>query len=571
MKEILIFALMKTQLKFAAAGIALFLCAGASAQTLDDAIKLTDNEQYEKANSMFLQLAAKEPANGDVYFYFGDLKLQDGDADTAKIIFQKGIDINATNPLVHVGMARYYMYSGKMADGEKEMAYAKSLLSTQAGPKNDKMPVPRQVTIYLEMAETYTWAAEPNPQMAIDLTNTAEKLDAKNPSAEIFLIRGDALQKQNPVNASPAIEAYNKAAQRDPKSCRAYVRIGQIYAAGKNMPAAIGYFNKAISTEPNFGPAYRLRGEAQYQVSKFDSASISYKKYLDLNNDCHSRYRYCAFLYKSGDYENAIKEGETVLACDSSIVVVYRIVGRCYMDQKTPDPAKSVQYFNLFFKKQKVYGKPAIIPEDYVSVGKAFAKDGNDSMAIVNYKLALKADTSRKDGYFEIGSAYFKMRNYDSAAYYYKRKIDLAPANASISDWNAYGRSIYLLKDYAGASEAFSHVTQMDSLNPIGWYWRGRCEAQLDPEIKSDNARMMYERFYAVAIGDKERNKKDLIIAAKYLGGYHLVKKNYGCSKAWFQFALDLDPNNADLKKQMEEKEMKTATASDLNSCMMTK
>lgn len=560
---------MKTQLKYAAASLALLLCAGASAQTLQDAIRLTENEQYDKANSMFLQLVAKEPTNGDVFFYFGDLKLKEEDPDSAKVLFEKGYSINQTNPLVHVGLARYYMYTGNMTEGKKEMTTAMSVLNPNG--KNDKFPVARLVQVYLEMAENYIWASEPDPDAAINLTNVAEKLDPKNPSAEIFLIRGDALQKKDAVNASPAIDCYNKAAQRDPQSCRAYVRIGKIYASGKNMVAAIGFFNKAITIEPNFGPAYRNRGEAQYQIGKFDSAAISFRKYLELNNDCHSRYRYCAFLYKSGDYDNAVKEGQTVLGCDSSIVVVYRIIGRCYMDMKTPDPAKSISYFNLFFRKQKQYGKPAVIPEDYVYIGKAFAKNGQDSLAINNYKLALKADTSRKDSYFDIASAYFKMKKYDSAAYYYKRKIDLNPAKASISDWNAYGRSLFLLKDYPNADAAFIHVTTMDSLNPIGWYWRARCAAQQDPDIKTDNARILYEKYYSLAIADKEKNKKDLGVAAKYLGGYHMVKKNYGCSKAWFQFALDLDPANADLKKQLEEKELKGATASDLNTCLMAK
>src|SRR5574340_99823 len=98
---------MKTQPKFASVIAALLIGAGAFAQTLQDAIRLTDNEQYPKAKTTFEQLTAKEPTNGDNFFYYGDLLLKSDDPEGAKAQFQKGIDINATNPLVHIGMARY--------------------------------------------------------------------------------------------------------------------------------------------------------------------------------------------------------------------------------------------------------------------------------------------------------------------------------------------------------------------------------------------------------------------------------------------------------------------------------
>lgn len=551
----------------------LLLSVSGFAQTLRDARKLTDNEQYEKARGVFKILVAKEPTNGDNFFYFGDLMLKMENPDSAKILFQKGADINSTNALTHVGLARYFMYAGDAVKGQQEITYAKSLVQTQAGKKGLDMAAARQVQIFLEIAETETWAIIPNYDDAIALTLTCEKLDAKNP--EVFLIRGDALYKKDPVNGTPAITSYNLAAKLDPKSCMANVRIGKLYANGKNMQAAIGFYNIAIKTDSTFAPAWRLKGEAQYAIMKFDSAQKSMATYLRLNDDPTARYNYCKALYKGGNYSEAIIQGNLALSKDSSITVIYRIIGRCYIESKTPDGAKSIEYFNKFFAKQKISGAPPIIPDDYIDRGKAYSKNKQDSLAIQDFNKALEVDTSRKDIYFDVANAYWNMKKYDKAAEFYKKKIDLNPAGSTTTDWNMFGRALFYQKDYANADLAFRKVTQMDSLSPIGWYWRGRSNAYMDKEMKSDSARIFYETFFDLAIKDKEKNKKDLVKTSNYLGGYYLVKKNFACSKAYFQFALDLDPTNPDnveVKKLLEtDKDIKAATAADITTCRSLK
>lgn len=565
---------MKTQLRFAAAVLGLLICSGVYAQTLPEAKRYTESEQYDKAKSTFRQLVAKEPTNGDNFYYFGNLMMVVDDADSAKKLYDQGVAINATNPLVHIGLARYYFMTGNPAEGQKEIAYAKSLLTTQAGPKGTNIPVARQQEIYLEMAKVYIDATPGDAQAALDLTNAAENLDKKNPTAEIYLVRGDAQLKKDPVVATPAIEYYNKAAALDPKSAKAYVRIGRVYAAGKNMVSAISFFNKALAIEPNFAPAYEYRGEAYYQIGKFDSAAVSYAKYLSINPDCYSRYRYTAFLYKSGDYENAIKQGDLVLACDSSITVVYRIIGRCYLEMKNPDANKAIVYFDKFFEKQKQYGKPKLIADDYIYRGRALSKNNKDSLAVIDYEKGLAVDTSRNDIYFDVATAYFKMKKYDKAGIYYKKKIDVNPAKATISDWNAYGRALYSQKDYVNADSAFKKVTEIDPKNPIGWFWRGRANAQQDPDGKKGQARPYYESYLDLAMADslnKEKNKKDMISAATYLASYHfVVLKNYSCAKAYYLFIASLDANNEAAKTALEQdKNIKAATAAEMATCKL--
>ena len=62
---------------------ALLICANLFAQTLNDAIRLTDNEQYEAATALFKVLISNEPANATNYYYLGENYLLSDNADSA--------------------------------------------------------------------------------------------------------------------------------------------------------------------------------------------------------------------------------------------------------------------------------------------------------------------------------------------------------------------------------------------------------------------------------------------------------------------------------------------------------
>ncbi len=558
---------MKTPLKTFIAIFALLISYSASAQTLQDAIRLSDNEQYEKARAAFKSLVGKEPTNGDNFFFFGDLMLKMENPDSARILFQKGVDINQTNPLTHIGMARYFFFTGDNVKGMQEITYAKSLIATQAGKKEMNMDPARQALMYREMARNHLYAANPNYADALELINTSIKLDAKNP--ETYLIQGDLLYGKDPVNATPAINAYIQAAKLDPRSVKADVRQGRIYINGKNIALAISYLNKALRTDSTFAPAWREKAEAQYLIGKFDSAQKSMQRYLQLNDGSFARYRYALFLYKSGNFDEAITQGQNSLAKDPTTIVIYRLMARSYFESKTPDPVKSIETWNIFFEKQKAAGGvPPLFADDYIYRAKAYSANKQDSLALIDFNTALAMDTSKKDVYFQMATSYFIMKNYERAQYYYQKKIDGNPTKATISDWIAVGRSRQQLKNYVGADSAYKKAIESDPANPAGWLYRGKVNAIMDPKSESDSTKVFYEHFYSLAIGDKEKNKKDLVGAGKYLAGYYFIKKNYACSKAWFTFVLSLDATQTKVKEQLDtDKDLKAAAVVELSTC----
>ncbi len=381
------------------------------------------------------------------------------------------------------------------------------------------------------------------------------------------------------MNATPAIEAYKKAAAVNPKSARANVRIGRVYMRGKNPGESIKYYNLALASESNYAPAYREKAESFFQLAKVDSATFYYEKYLAINPDCYATYRYAAFLYVSGDYDKAIEQGNRVLACDSNlVVVVYRIIARSYLEKQNPDYLKATEFFNLFLVKQAKYGKPKVMADDYLMRGRAYAGMKNDSLAILDYQKAITLDTAKKDVFFDIGNAYFKQKKYDQAAVWYMKKY-VAEINGSsavrITNLNAFAQALYLNKEYSRADSAYAAVIAIDSTLTYGWIGRAKSNGKLDNNAEKELARPYYERYITIANVDsvsQKKNSKDLVIASLYLASVHARAKNFGCAKAYYELAAKLDPANTTAKSGLEDKDVKAATAAaDFGTCVLPK
>ncbi|HVV55609.1 MAG TPA: hypothetical protein VHC47_09805, partial [Mucilaginibacter sp.] len=96
---------MKIIKKVAAAGLGFVLLSSAAfAQSLDDAKKAIDAEQFQKAKSMLKNLTVTQPSKDENYFYLGWVYIKQEDPDSAKMFFQKGLNVNQQSALNLVGL-----------------------------------------------------------------------------------------------------------------------------------------------------------------------------------------------------------------------------------------------------------------------------------------------------------------------------------------------------------------------------------------------------------------------------------------------------------------------------------
>ena len=523
---------------------AILIAAPAFSQTLKDAIKLTDNEQYQKASASFQRLIQTEPSNGDVYFYYGENYFKNEEVDSAAMMYKKGSEVNATNGINYVGLGKIELVKGNAAEAKAHFYKATTLSSN------------KNATILTKIAEAYLAVDPKNVEEAMKHLNLSMKLDPNN--VETLLILGDAhLENTSDANSGAnAIKQYEKAVALDKKSSKGYLRAGKLWVRTKNWEKAREEFNKAIEIEPNFAPAYRERAELYFRTGKYAEAVADYEKYLQLNPDPGARTRYAQFLYVAKQYTKSIEEINKIHEKDSSNVVLYRIMG--YNLYETKDYPKGLSYMNRFFEKAKTKGTK-INPDDYIFLGKLQSGAGQDSLAILSLQKGFEMDTSRTEIYGEIGVVQMKRKKYKEATEALEKKIARGK-DVTINDYNYLGKSYYIIKEYVKADTAFSNVIRMYPSLPLGWLWRAKSNSALDPETKEGRAKPFYEQYIVRAQADVAKNKKDLIEAYEYLGFYYFQKKEYACSKAAFEKLKEIDAANEKSKKALADANITKAT-----------
>lgn len=532
-----------------------------SAQTLQDAIKLSESEQFEKAGATFVSIIQRESTQGDNYFHYGenyfrqeivDSSFKAMDLDSARICYEMGIKKNPGNPLNYVGMGKVYWYEGKFAEAKKQFFDAVQIISP--ANKTGGFTPKQKAMVYMKIAECYTKARTKDLTEANNQLNKALKEDPNNP--DIFIQVGDVTLEQNPGEASKAIQQYKKAYEMDKKSAKALLRIGQLYNRARNLPEAVRNYDEAIKADPNFAPAYREKAEAFYRGKQYETAIGNYKKYLELNSGSLSaRIRYASFLYLSKKYNESITEILEIQKTNSSVPFLYRLLAYSYYETgKYPEGLAAIETFYTKASEKKILGS------DYEYYGKILSKSGKDSLAVEKLKQAIAKDTTKTELWSELGNSLLKAKKYPEAIQAFNKKIS-GKVGVDANDHYNLGRSYFYSKQFGKADTAFTQITVLQPDIPTGYLWRGKANAQMDPDSKKGLAKPYYEMFLSkIKPEETEKNKKDIIPAYEYMGYYFMLQKDYGNAKCFYQKLAALDPANKKAKEALAEANVSRAS-----------
>ncbi|HTA62638.1 MAG TPA: tetratricopeptide repeat protein [Bacteroidia bacterium] len=509
----------------------------ANAQSLSDAITKTENERFDLAGSEFRQLINKEATRGDNYFYYGENFYKNNKPDSALIMYKKGSDVQPTNGLNLVGIGKVLLLQNKVADANSNLFKAKTLAGKNA-------------SVLVELADAYINAPEAsrNSTQAIALLDEALKYDSKN--AEAHILKGDALLDLHPTEGGQAIKEYEEAQKLNPKSPKAVLRQGKLWSRSRNYQLALDKYKEAIKIDPTFAPAYVEIAELYHRANQDNNALDAIKKYLELNgNNVYAQGRYASFLFESKQYADAAKQIEGVQAKDTSDAYLYRLLGYSYdeMGNKTDTAAftKGYKAINKFF--QKTADKNfKYIAEDYKHKGSLLSKTGKDSLGVVELQKAIDLDPIKNcELYGEIGKIWMKAKKYDKAIVAYE-KLPGCGKNLTGQNYYDLGRAYYYgPKDFIKSDTAFSKLIQSSPAYPLGYFWRGKANVQLDAKNEKWLAKPYYEKgLELVKPEERAANKANVIEACSYLGYYYVKLKDNEKAKPYWTIVKELDPNN---------------------------
>lgn len=531
--------------------------AASFAQSLADAKKAIDAEQYQKATSMLKTLVASQPKSGENYFNLGKVYLLTDEIDSARAAFNNGITAEPKLALNYVGLGQADLQANNAANAKTN--FDKAL---QLGAKD--------YVTYLNIGKAYLAQKNPDFDSALPNLQKADELDAKDKDPETFLALGDyyALKKDN----SAAYNSYLRATDINPNLYRVNVQVGKMYKEAYAFPEAQEMLNKAIAADPNYGPAYRELAELQMQWSYADpkngdakraEALTNMRKYLDLTDKSFdSRLRYAQFLVYAGDFATLGQEVATLTPPDANnpkTFVVKRMQGYSAIENK--DYAKGVQYMNELFARTQDASR--IIGSDYLYLGKALQATGNDSLAVVNIMKGVELDTTKVEELSALGQKFFSAKQYEKAADIYRKVISLNSKNPNMAmnyywlgsaDYFAYATAFVAKKNpskdkLTEADSAFANLLKLAPEYELALLYRARIAKYLDSDPPTGLAIPYYEQYITLVTVTKPEKAttpsvvKGLVECYNNLGAY-AANTDKEKAKEYFNKTLAIDPTN---------------------------
>jgi tetratricopeptide (TPR) repeat protein len=508
----------------------------AQSQTIADGLRYLDNEQFINAGRIFRSLAATQPTAPNLYYlghFYLNLERRDSVnglyADSAKMVFQKGVQADPKFNLNYIGLGTYEISKGQFATGK--LLIDKGVTASKG----------KDAELLYRAAEAYVYYHNNDALEANRLLDMAIKINPKNP--DYFNLKGDAFMLKN--EGSPAANNYDQAKRIAPNSAKAYINYGNILIRAKSYQKALESYLEGMAKDSLYAPGYRQLGELYYKAGKFENAVASYRKYINMTDSRpENQYRFGAFLFLSKAYDEAISV-LTNLPENYKNDFRYRLLGYCQAEKQMA--AEGFANMEIFMTK---VDSSKHLASDYYYYGKLLIESGKDTAkGVVFMTKAADKDSSRMASLVEYGKKCFDAKRYLRAAEAYA--VVLERGKKTNQDYFNLGNAYFFGKDYVKADTVYSQLLRIQPKSILANLFKARCInfQKLDQDQSKGLAKPYYETFtLLVTPENQEKYKKQAVEAYSYLGGYYAIRKDVPQAHAAWKKVLEIEPDNKKAK-----------------------
>jgi Flp pilus assembly protein TadD len=538
----------------------------ANAQEIELAKKAIDAEQFEKAKSILKTAIAAKPDNGKAAFILGTIYLKQSQADSAKVVFQKGLTAKENGTFNYIGLGQMDLDNNN-ATG----AQANFDLATKDIKKRD-------IEQYIYIGKALTNSDKPDYKKAIANLTKAKTVNQNDPQTLMAL--GDAYYLDK--NQNEAYSAYRNAFDADPTLIRAKLQLGVLLKEAKAYAEAKTAFDGVLATNANFGPAYRELAETYFRwgladkpkYTEYTTKSLGYyEKYMSLTDySLASRMRHADFLIMAKDYKALEKEALEMKKLDKVNPRILRYLGYSSYENGNADAA--IQALNEYIAKpgNKIIGRDYLylglaqiknaIPEPTTPETKPVINDVLFQTAVGNIRKAVDLDKPMANDLNDIGKKYFDRKLYKYAAAIYEVATSNPNSKNYLYDNFFLGYALYFEnsdKDaktidvvaMQKADKAFENVTKASPTTQEAHIYRARVNGLLPATTATEDQRAKsYEEYIAAVTGkgDAEisKNKAKFIESYFNLAKYN-AKKDKVKATEFIKKGLTIDPADANL------------------------
>ena len=519
---------------FSLLGLLFFVVAGFAQQNTNQGQNYLDDLQYHQARGFFLTRLKASPNDLRTLCSLGDTYLYLQNPDSAKLLYQQALNIDPKSPFPLIGLGKVAMFKDDKV-GELDY-FEKARRSDRKNPE-----------VYYTISHGCFDLLKKDTATGSKFLSQGMDLNSKY--APFHVVAGEYEALRHRFGA--ASNAYERAIFFDPSYALAYRKLGIIHTLARANRDALNALAKCIELNTDQILVYKNLGDLYYGIGKYAEAEKNYQIYMgrgELTYD--DRERFAIILFFNKKYAEAEKLLDEVMKQNSDESVLLRVRG--YIAFETGDFAKGVDYLTKFFK---IHDPEKNITSDYVYFGRLLQKVGKDTLAIENYNKALAMDSTKTEIYEDLAKLYANNRMHNEAATVYFKMINSGSDKTTI--YYLIGKeyyfqsevyrlkfdSLYTLQEKSKIPfsdsvsvkqsmnlflvKADSAFTMVNILNPQyagGFYWKGRMQSRLDPEVLTTKGKEAYEKALAILeAGDVQKNRRSIIECYKYLGSFYFL------------------------------------------------
>lgn len=273
-----------------------------------------------------------------------------------------------------------------------------------------------------------------------------------------------------------ALKEATKKINDKPDNARLYYERGVLFHSLKEDSMALNDFNRAIKLDSTRAEYFSAIGDLLFEHKDLTGSVAWIRKALELNpSDPKARLKVAKMLVYSRDYSNAFREINKVLRADAMNPEAYFLKGMIYKDL-SDSSAKALSSFLTAVQIHPDY-KDALF-----QLGLLYDKM-KDSVALLYYENAYKADTGDVAPLYAKGMYYQARERYEEAKNEYRRSIQ---SDKNYTD--AYFNLGYLLMQQDSLEHAirrFNTVLTLEPTNAGAYYNRGLCHEVLDQKSEA--------------------------------------------------------------------------------------
>ncbi len=515
--------------------MAVFALSNMDAQTLQDATKMLNYENFPRAKKALQLYIQQVPSSQEGQFALGALLSRTGKIDSAIILFNKVIELNPKPAISNVA-------AGYIALNKKNIPDAQA--SFEKAIKNSKS---KDGNIFRMIGEAWLYSPNQNLEEAIENLKKAVAIEIKNPVSYFSL--GEAYYKKGELGQ--AVTQYEFTTDYDKTAAWAFCRIGEIFKNAKNYPKSNESLESALKADADYPNTYKELADWYYDYQKYPEALTNFEKYLKLTGDAsvETKIRYGAILFYTKQYDKTISMVNDILKVDSSRNYMIRLLAYSYFEQGDSLAARNMM--NKYFSKAS---PEKIIYSDYQYMGKINIKFGQDSLAYLNYEKAIATDSTKVDLYNELATLYYSKAKYLDAARIYSKKLAKLD-KPSLQNYFDIAFAYYKGQDYSKAIIAFGKISEKWPDRLEGHVYQARSAAFLDPESTQKLASPYYGKVIEKGEVDPVKYKDYLNEAYSYMYYLAFNDKDKATAKGFADKMLKLDPNNAEAVKMLKATE----------------